>query len=202
LFLVVFPCPLGGFGIVKVIGGEVIAEVRGWRFDVVDPRFFARPSISDVTSPCLVKRGVWLRRVARARVDGGVFVLGRAVHEVFLYPFRHVNESLWDIVRGFDRLLSSFDSSLRGFRDGFQKLFRKALALALYSYEKGVPISVEPMIPAAIIGLSDYVKPDLMVGFISVDIASTPSFGRGFKRKGARISRLCTGYRDLDWSSS
>jgi hypothetical protein len=36
---VVFPCSLGGFGIVRVIGGEVIAEVRGWRFDVVGPRF-------------------------------------------------------------------------------------------------------------------------------------------------------------------
>lgn len=155
-----------------------------------------------MTSPCLVKRGVWLRRVARARVDGDVFVLGRTVHEVFLYPFRHVSESLWDIVRGFDRLLSSFDSSLKRFRDGFQKLFGKALALALYSYEKGAPISVEPMIPVATIGLSDYVKLDLMVGFISVDVALAPSFDRGFERRGARISRLCTGYRGLDWSPS
>jgi CRISPR-associated protein Csa1 len=39
------------------------------------------------------------------------------------------------------------------------------------------------MIPAAAIGLSDYVKPDLMVGFIPVDIALAPSFDRGFERK-------------------
>jgi CRISPR-associated protein Csa1 len=51
------------------------------------------------------------------------------------------------------------------------------------------------MIPATAIGLSDYVKPDLMVGFISVDVALAPSFDRGFGRKGARISRLCTGYK-------
>ena len=109
--------------------------------------------------------------------------MGRAVHEVFLYPFRHVNESLWDIVRGFDRLLNSFDSSLKRFRDAFQKLFRKALALALYSYEEGVPISVEPMTPAAAIGLSDYVKPDLVAGFIPIDIALAPSFDKDFERK-------------------
>jgi CRISPR-associated protein Csa1 len=168
---------------VRVVGGEVIAEVRGWRFDVVGARFFARPSISDVTSPCVVKRDVWLRRVARVRVDGGVLALGRAVHEVFLYPFRHLQDSLWDLVKGFDRIVNSLDPSVKRCKDSLHKLFRKSLGLALYSSEEGVPISVEPMIPAAPIGLSDYVKPDLLVGFIPVDIALAPSWDRGFERK-------------------
>ena len=181
--LVVFLFPRWVWDFIRVVGGEVVAEVRGWRFDVVSPRFVARPSISDVTSPCLVKRDVWLRKVARVRVDSVVFVLGRVVHEVFLYPFRYVNESLWDIVRGFDRFLNSLNSSVKKYRDVFYKLFRKALAFALYSSEEGIPISVEPMIPAAAIGLSDYVKPDLMVGFIPVDIALAPSNDKGFERK-------------------
>ena len=168
---------------VRVVGGEVVADVRGWRFDVVGSRFFARPSISDVSSPCPVKRDVWLRRVARVRVDGGVLYLGRVVHEVFLYPFKHYSESLWDLVRGFERLVNSFESSVKRYRDSLYRLFRKALALALYSSEEAIPISVEPMIPAASIGLSDYVKPDLLVGFIPVDIALAPSNERGFERK-------------------
>jgi CRISPR-associated protein Csa1 len=168
---------------VRVVGGEVVAEVRGWRFDAVGPRFFARPSISDVTSPCSVKRDVWVRRVARVKVDSSVFVLGRVVHDVFLYPFRHLSDSLWDLVKGFDKLLNSFDSSAKRYRDLLYRLFKKALGLALYSSEEGVPISVEPMIPAASIGLSDYVKPDLLVGFIPVDIALAPSHDKGFERK-------------------
>jgi len=169
---------------VRVVGGEVVAEVRGWRFDVVGGRFFARPSISDVTSPCPVKRDVWLRKVLRVRVDGGVFVLGRVVHEVFLYPFKHYRDSLWDLAKNFDSILNSFGSLCKVYKNRLYELFKAALGLALYSAEEGIPISVEPTIPAASIGLSDYVRPDLLVGFIPVDIALMPnSRSDGFERK-------------------
>lgn len=168
---------------IRVVGGDDVVDVRGWRFDVVGPRFLARPSVSDVSSPCPVKRDVWLRRVARVRVDSGLFSFGRAVHDVFLYPFRFRDSDIGFVVRGFERLLHGFNGFLRDYREFFRRLFRKALALALYSYEDGVPISVEPTIPAAALGLSDFVKPDLMVGFIPVDIALAPSSDRGFERK-------------------
>ena len=178
-----FVFPRWVWDFVRVVGGDVVADVRGWRFDVVGPRFLARPSVSDVSSPCPEKRDVWVRRVARIRVEASLFTLGRAVHEVFLYPFRHRLSSLWDLLKGFDRFVNSLDPSIKRSRDALYKLFRKALALALYSFEEGIPISVEPMIPAASIGLSDYVKPDLLVGLIPTDIALTPSTDRGFERK-------------------
>ncbi|MDK6029401.1 type I-A CRISPR-associated protein Cas4/Csa1 [Ignisphaera sp. 4213-co] len=167
---------------VKVVGGDVVADVRGWRFDVVGPRFLARPSISDVTSPCPEKRDVWIRRVMRMKIDSDLFVLGRAVHEVFLYPFRRRYDSLWDVLRGFEKLLASFDPLAKRYKEQFVKLFRKSFAFALYSVEEGIPISVEPMIPAASIGLSDFVKPDLLVGFLPVDI-SLASNEKNFERK-------------------
>lgn len=168
---------------VRSVGGETVAEVRGWRLDVVGPRFVARPSVSDVSSPCSTKRDVWLRRVLRVRVDSGVFALGRAIHDVFLHPFRYRDWDVLDIVRGFERLIHDFDPQLRSYRNFFRRLFRKALTLAMYSLEDGIPISVEPMIPGAAIGLSDFVKPDLLVGFIPVDISLAPGNEKGFERK-------------------
>ena len=179
--VVVFPRWVWDY--VRSVGGEVVADVRGWRFDVVGSRFLARPSISDVSSPCPSKRDVWLRRVVRVRVDGGVFVFGRAVHDVFLYPFRFRDRDVVDIVRGFEKMFHGFDPMLRGYRSFFRKLFRKALSLAMYSNEDGVPISVEPMIPGAAIGLSDFVKPDLLVGFLPVDISLASVSERVFERK-------------------
>ncbi|MEM0317621.1 MAG: CRISPR-associated protein Cas4 [Candidatus Nezhaarchaeales archaeon] len=39
------------------------AEVRGWKYEVVGPRYNARPFMTDVCSPCPTKRDVFLRRV-------------------------------------------------------------------------------------------------------------------------------------------
>jgi len=173
---------------IRSVGGEVVAEVRGWRFDVVGSRFLARPSVSDASSPCPSKRDVWLRRVVRVRVDGGVFTLGRAVHDVFLYPFRYRDRDVLDVVKGFERLTHGFDPQLRGYRDFFRKLFRRALTLAMYSLEDSIPISVEPMVPGAAIGLSDFVKPDLLVGFIPVDISLASGGEKSFERKEIALS--------------
>ena len=38
-FLVLCTFPRWVWGFVRVVGGEVVAEVRGWRFDVVGARF-------------------------------------------------------------------------------------------------------------------------------------------------------------------
>ena len=145
------------------------AEVRGWRYDVVATRYCSRPSVSDVTSPCLTKRDIYLRKVLRVRVDSKVLSLGRAVHEVFLYPFRYRGEDFERLVHGFRHVLRQYQD-LRQYWRFFEKVFRKALTLSLISEEEQVPVSVEPYIPAGSIGLSDFVRPDLMVGFIPVDL--------------------------------
>ena len=187
-FLVSVLFPRWVWDYIRSVGGEVVAEVRGWRFDVVGSRFLARPSVSDASSPCPSKRDVWLRRVVRVRVDGGVFTLGRAVHDVFLYPFRYRDRDVLDVVKGFERLTHGFDPQLRGYRDFFRKLFRRALTLAMYSLEDSIPISVEPMVPGAAIGLSDFVKPDLLVGFIPVDISLASGGEKSFERKEIALS--------------
>ena len=159
------------------------AEFRGWRYDVVGPRYSARPSVSDVTSPCPTKRDVWLRRIARVRADGEALVLGRAVHEVFLYPFRIGAEDLHALARGFDRVMRGLDPRVRAYRKQLYDIYRKAVVLAMMAREDGVPVSVEPSIPGAAIGLSDTLRPDLLVGFIPVDIALTSPSIRNCERK-------------------
>lgn len=168
---------------IRSTGSEVVADIRGWRIDVVGSRFVARPSISDVSSPCSTKRDVWLRKILKVKVDGNIFVFGRAIHDVFLYPFKFRDRDVVEIVKGFEKIVHSFDSYLKNYRNLFRKLFRKSLALAIQSLEDGIPISVEPMIPGAAIGLSDFVKPDLLIGFIPVDISLAPGSEKGFERK-------------------
>jgi len=58
------------------------------RFDVVDVRYYARPSIPDFASPCPSERGVYLRKVLRIRVDAPIPALGRLVYVGLLHPFR------------------------------------------------------------------------------------------------------------------
>ncbi len=157
------------------------AEVRGWRFDIVGARYYSRPSVSDVTSPCPTKRDVYLRKVFRIRVDSKILNLGRALHDVFLYPFRYRGEDIEKLVHGVKQVLKQY-RDLRQYWRLLEKVFRKALTLSLIAEEEQIPVSVEPCIPAGSIGLSDFVRPDLMVGFIPIDV--TLSLGNhGLERK-------------------
>jgi len=162
-------------------GDGMYAEVRGWRFDVVGGRFRARPSISEVTSPCPTKRDVYLRRVLHVYMDSQVLRLGRAVHEVFLLPFRYRGRDVEWLYGVFRRCLKDY-TDLRGYWKVFESVFRKSLALSMIAEEEQMPISVEPYIPGGAIGLSDFVRPDLMVGFMPIDITLSLG-GNSLERK-------------------
>jgi len=145
------------------------AEVRGWKLDAVAPKYCSRPSVSDVTSPCPTKRDVYLRRSLKVRVESEILSLGKAVHEAFLYPHRRRGEDVERLIYGFRRALKQYQDLKRHWRL-LECVFKKSLALSLIADEEQVPVSVEPCIPAGSIGLSDYVRPDLLVGFIPVDV--------------------------------
>ncbi len=147
--------------------GDVYAEVRGWSSDVVEGRYTARPSISEISSPCPTKRDVYLRRVAGLRIESEGMRIGRIVHEVFLEVIRS---------GGIDRGLREFERLARGYGiSGNMYRFLRSIALkagvlAEVAAEEGIPIVVEPRIPGSLIGLSDFVKPDVLVSSIPVDL--------------------------------
>lgn len=162
------------------------AEVRGWKYEAVGPKYSARPSMADVCSPCPTKRDVFLRRVLGVRADSGLLALGRAVHEAFLYPFRHRGEDVEFVIYGFRRLLRGL-SGVEGYRGFLYGVFRKALTLAATSEEEQLPLSVEPRVPGAALGLSDCVRPDLLLGFMPVDVVLNVN-GNGAERKEVAIA--------------
>ncbi|MEM0340429.1 MAG: type I-A CRISPR-associated protein Cas4/Csa1 [Acidilobaceae archaeon] len=146
-------------------------EIRGWRFDFVGPRFRFRPSVSDITSVCPSKRDVYLRKVKGLKSKSSPMVFGRLVHEAFLYPFNY-RGSLSSLPSRFSEYLSPTKVD-----DDTERLlwnvFERALELYAISKVDGIPVSVEPLIPASAIGLSDHVKPDALVGFIPVEITTS-----------------------------
>ena len=150
----------------RATAGDFVVNTRGWDWALVQPRFRARPSVSDVTSPCPSKRDVYLRKVLGIRAESKAMSRGKEVHEAFMAPFRG-EERDYD-----DPLLR------RVYEEG--KL-RKAEAEA-----EGIPVSVEPEIPGSPIGLSSVLKPDFLVGFIPVEVV----YGNGLERKKLAV----TGY--------
>ena len=143
----------------RVTAGDFVVNTRGWDWGLVQPRFQARPSISDITTPCPTKRDVYLRKVLGIRAENEAMNKGRDVHDAFMAPFRGEERSYED------PLLK------RVYEEG--KL-RKAEAKA-----EGIPVSVEPEIPGSPIGLSSVLKPDFLVGFIPVEVV----YGNGLERK-------------------
>ncbi len=160
-------------------GEGVYAEVRGWRSELVAPRYRARPSISDVTDPCPTRRSVWLRRVAGVKPSETSAVrLGRIIHALLLEPFRARHASLEALTRAFDRIMREYGVG-EELVEGLRGLYEQAVVLAKASIYDGIPVAVEPRIPGAPVGLSNVVKPDLLVGFIPVEVV----YGNGVERK-------------------
>jgi CRISPR-associated protein Csa1 len=154
--------------------GGSYAEVRGWFRDAVAPRHSVRPTVSEVTSPCPTKRDVYLRRVVKVSVSSNEsLVVGKLVHEVFLAPFRYGFSSFSELDSLFNKVIGGYGDVGARYRDALYGVFMKAVGLALQAREEGVPVSVEPLIPGALIGFSDFVRPDLLVGFIPVEIVSS-----------------------------
>ena len=158
------------------IEGGSYTELRGWFRDSVAPRHSIRPTVSEVSSPCPTKRDVYLRRIAKVPMeDSEVLKLGRLVHEVFLTPFRElIRFSQLDSI--FESIISEYGELGSRYRAQLYEIYVKAVAMALNAREEGIPISVEPLIPGAPIGLSDFVKPDILIGFIPMElVTSSPS---------------------------
>jgi len=155
--------------------GSAYAEIRGWRFDYVAPRYRYRPSVSEIASYCPSRRDIYLRRVAGLRVErSSQASYGTLVHEFFLEPFRLVDRGVTDV----EELAAARRQLARRLNtrpDKFLlKVYSLGAALALQAMiEGGVPVRVEPEVPGAPVGLSDMVKPDLLVGFIPVEVTTT-----------------------------
>ncbi|MEM1928341.1 MAG: type I-A CRISPR-associated protein Cas4/Csa1 [Acidilobaceae archaeon] len=158
---------------VRSLGERGFWEIRGWRFEVVGPRFGFRPSVSDIVGVCPSGRDVFLRRVRGVRLESSSMVLGRLVHEAFLFPFS-VGGSLADLPQRFRGRLSRLGVDA-GTRRVLWGVFERALELYAVSRADSIPVSVEPSIPASAIGLSDYVRPDALVGFIPVEVTISNS---------------------------
>ena len=154
------------------------AEVRGWLRDAVAPRHSIRPSVSEATSPCPTKRDAYLRRVAKVSISSSdSLTFGRLVHEVFLAPLRFSFTSLSELDSLFNKVIGDYGELGARYKGALYEVFMKSVGLALQAREEGVPISVEPLIPGALIGFSDFIRPDLIVGFIPVEVVSSPPSG-------------------------
>jgi len=154
--------------------GAAYAEIRGWRFDYVTPRYRYRPSVSEVASYCPSRRDIYLRRVMGVKPGRSQqAAYGMLVHEFFLEPFRLIDRGVTDV----EELATARRRLARqlGVRpDPFLlRVYSLGAALALQAVvEGGVPVRVEPQLPGAPVGLSDMVKPDLLVGFIPVEVTT------------------------------
>lgn len=154
--------------------GSVAAEVRGWRFDLVAPRYGYRPSVGEVASYCPTRRDVFLRRVIGVRepnrYSGAVY--GKFVHEVLLEPFRLVDQGVWD-VEGLAAAKRRLFRRLGVYGRFLERVYDLGVALALQVIVDGdIPVRVEPQVPGAAVGLSDTVRPDLLVGILPVEVTT------------------------------
>ena len=170
--------------------GPVYAEVRGWRFDYVAPRYRYRPSVSEVASYCPCHRDAYLQRVRGLQPPRSQRALyGVLVHEFFLEPFRLVDrgvDSLDALVAGRHRLARRLGVRADRF---LGRVYEFGAILALQSRVDGdIPLRVEPPIPGAPVGLSDTVRPDLLVGFIPVEVTAAGPGGTYGSRKELQLA--------------
>lgn len=151
---------------------ELIAELRGWRSDVVGPRRSFTPAASELASPCPTRRDVYLSRVLGLRPpDSQLLRAGAALHAAFLEPFRAALRSgflVEELAARKARVLRGLSGQLRR---RAAEAFDVAASLAaswLFSGRR-LPLAVEPELPGSPIGLSGVVRPDLVLGLAPVD---------------------------------
>ncbi|WP_148706404.1 type I-A CRISPR-associated protein Cas4/Csa1 [Aeropyrum camini] len=178
--------PRGLWDLIRSSAGDgVYAELRGWKWDVVGPRYAARPTLSDVTGVCPVGRDTYLRRVLNTRVNGGLLRLGALVHEAFLLPFKA--HRVGDAYRMFNYLLKRVGARGNEIRV-MNAVFEKAVEFSAAARVDGIPVAVEPNVPGGPVGLSDYVRPDLLVGIMPVDLVLAGHGDRWIARKELAIA--------------
>ena len=167
------------FDRVKVLNiGDLPIEVRGWSQDVREVAFEYLPTVSEVFTPCLTHRDVYIRRVLniQPRVNDAL-AIGRLLHEAYLAPFRLLNRaSRGSVIDELAELKAKILNDLPGEVAEFGKVvFEEASRVVMDVIYDGypLPISVEPQLEGSIIGFSDGIKPDLLVGLIPVEVAVT-----------------------------
>ncbi|MEM1517252.1 MAG: type I-A CRISPR-associated protein Cas4/Csa1 [Thermofilum sp.] len=152
--------------------GDLIAELRGWRAELVGPRHSFMPTASELSSPCPTKRDVYLSRVLRAKPpDDRAMKAGAQLHSAFLEPFRVVlrrGRVVESLAHAKAKLLRGLSSELRARAAECFDLGASLASAWLYSGRR-LPLAVEPELPGSPIGLSGVVKPDLVVGVIPLD---------------------------------
>ena len=154
---------------------EDISNLRGWS-EQVRPRYSYLPTVSEMCSPCPTHRDVYLLKVEGYRIESNALENGRLIHEAFLIPFKLALKEVHDIEKyaGIKRALLSriHNSSVRRLAS---KVYDHASAMALQWLILGrpLPIAVEPKVRASLVGLSDTVRPDLVIGITPYEFASS-----------------------------
>ncbi|RLF22100.1 MAG: type I-A CRISPR-associated protein Cas4/Csa1 [Thermoprotei archaeon] len=167
--------------------GDFMVNYRGWNQELMEVKYRYFPTVSEIASLCPTHRDVFLSKVQGLKpLENKNVVYGRLLHEAFLMPLRLVIEnkrrrSLIDLLyAGKQRLMRKIPSEIRAYAE---KVYDVACSLALnWAHEEyQIPILVEPTIDATNIGLSDSLKPDLVIGLIPCEF--TIMSEKCFKRK-------------------
>jgi len=166
---------------VRILGvGDLVVELRGWSREVSEPPYEYLPTVSEVFSPCPTHRDSFLRRVSGVKVNQSAALnVGRVLHEAFLAPFRYVQRGeVGSLVDGLAELKQSLVNNA-GDLAGIVKVVydrASAIALSLVAESQVAPVVVEPPLDGALIGFSDVIKPDLVVGLIPVEVVVTDNW--------------------------
>jgi len=152
---------------------EDVSDFRGWS-ERVRPRYGYLPTVSELSSPCPTHRDVYLTRVEGLKAEGAILENGRLVHEAFLTPFRLAMKGILDVRKYANVKHALMRRMSREVRQIASRIYDYASAMALQWLVLGkpLPIAVEPNVRASLIGLSDTVRPDLVVGIVPYEFAS------------------------------
>lgn len=161
---------------VKVFGvGDLPVELRGWSQEVREVSLEYLPTVSEAFSPCPTHRDVYVRRVLRLqpRINDSLSI-GRALHELFLTPLRLVNRvGAGDVIEELSNLKAQLLSDLTKDLVDFGKVVFEASSRILMDLVYDgypIPIAVEPSLEGTVIGFSDVIKPDLVIGSLPVEV--------------------------------
>jgi CRISPR-associated protein Csa1 len=164
------------FGRGRVLGfGDLPIEVRGWSREVSEVYYEYLPTVSETFTPCPTHRDAYLRRVVgvKAPVNNSLGV-GRVLHDAFLTPFRVVSRlDAGSLIEGLAKakgeLLGSVPNDLVNVASVVYDFgARFAIDLRLESYP--LPVAIEPELSGNLVGFSDVIKPDLVLGLIPVEV--------------------------------
>lgn len=174
--------------------GNNVVELRGWNKELVGPKYNYLPSVCEICSPCLSHRDVYLKRVLGITVNPSKnMIYGSLLHEIFLEPIRimtsrnEIGNLIEELARLKYKLISKLPHELKRIARKVFDISASLVAKWLIDDRK-LPILVEPRIEASNVGISDGIRPDLVVGLIPVDFVVTQNNGLYIERKRLAIT--------------